>query len=49
MSFSIVLLVVSIIISGIVIGSGMSANTKTEMYILNISVLAFFLHLDFFC
>lgn len=39
MSFSIVLLAVSIIISGIVIGSGMSANTGTEMYILNISVL----------
>ncbi len=39
MSFSIVLLAVSIIISGIVIGSGLSANTGTEMYILNISVL----------
>lgn len=39
MSFSIVLLAVSIIIAGIVIGSGMSAHTGTEIYILNITVL----------
>lgn len=38
-SFSIVLLAVSIIIAGIVIGSGMSAHTGTEIYILNITVL----------
>lgn len=38
-SFSIVLLAVSIIIAGIVVGSGMSAHTGTEVYIINITVL----------
>lgn len=38
-SFSIVLLAVSIIIAGIVVGSGMSAHTGTEIYLLNITVL----------
>ena len=38
-SFSIVLLAVSIIIAGIVIGSGMSAHAGAEIYILNITVL----------
>ena len=39
LSFSIILLAVSIIISGIVVGLGMSAHTSTEIYTLNITVL----------
>lgn len=39
MSFSVVLLAVSIIIAGIIIGSGLSAGTGSEMYLLNITVL----------
>ena len=39
LSFSIILLAVSIIIAGIVVGSGMSAHTGTEIYVLNITVL----------
>ncbi|MDS1028894.1 2-polyprenylphenol 6-hydroxylase [Bacillota bacterium LX-D] len=38
-SFSIVLLAVSIIIAGIIIGSGMSAHTGVEVYQLNIVLL----------
>lgn len=38
-SFSIVLLAVSIIIAGIIVGSGMSAHTGSEIYVLNITVL----------
>ncbi|BAH08119.1 ABC1 kinase family protein [Clostridium kluyveri] len=38
-SFSIVLLSVSIIIAGIIIGSGLSSKNGAEMYILNIMVL----------
>jgi ubiquinone biosynthesis protein len=38
-SFSIILLAVSIIIAGIVIGAGMSTHAGTEMYTLNITVL----------
>ncbi len=38
-SISIMLLAVSIIIAGIIIGSGMSAHTGTEMYFLNIIIL----------
>jgi ubiquinone biosynthesis protein len=39
LSFSIILLAVSIIIAGIVVGSGMSAHTGAEIYVLNITVL----------
>jgi len=38
-SFSIILLAVSIIIAGIIIGSGMSAHTGAEVYQLNIVLL----------
>lgn len=38
-SFSIVLLAVSIIIAGIIVGSGMSAHTSVEVYFLNLTVL----------
>ncbi len=38
-SFSMVLLAVSIIIAGIIIGSGLSANSGGEMYALNLMVL----------
>jgi ubiquinone biosynthesis protein len=38
-SFSLVLLAVSIIIAGIIIGSGMSAHTGVEIYLLNLAVL----------
>lgn len=38
-SFSVVLLAVSIIIAGIIIGSGLSANAGSEMYLLNLTVL----------
>jgi len=38
-SFSVVLLAVSIIIAGIIIGSGLSASTGSEMALLNITVL----------
>jgi len=39
MSFSVVLLAVSIIIAGIIIGSGLSAGAGSEMYLLNVTVL----------
>ena len=39
MSFSVVLLAVSIIIAGIIIGSGLSADAGSEMYLLNVTVL----------
>lgn len=39
MSFSVVLLAVSIIIAGIIIGSGLSAGTGSEMYLLNVKIL----------
>lgn len=39
MSFSMVLLAVSIIIAGIIIGSGLSARAGSEIYILNVTVL----------
>jgi ubiquinone biosynthesis protein len=38
-SFSIVLVAVSIIIAGIIVGSGMSAHTGIEIYFLNLTVL----------
>jgi ubiquinone biosynthesis protein len=38
-SFSVILLAVSIIIAGIIIGSGISAGTGSEMYLLNVTVL----------
>ncbi|NSW90031.1 MAG: 2-polyprenylphenol 6-hydroxylase [Firmicutes bacterium] len=38
-SFSIVLLAVSIIIAGLIVGLGMSAYTGTEIYFLNLTVL----------
>lgn len=38
-SFSIVLLAVSIIIAGITIGSGISADVGSEMYLINVTVL----------
>lgn len=38
-SFSIILLAVCIVIAGILIGSGISANTGTESYLLNIAIL----------
>lgn len=38
-SFSIILLAVSIIIAGVIISSGLSAGTSGEMYIFNITVL----------
>ncbi len=39
MSFSMVLLAVSIIIAGIIIGSGLSARAGSEIYILNLTIL----------
>ncbi|MDF2986560.1 MAG: 2-octaprenylphenol hydroxylase [Eubacterium sp.] len=39
MSFSVVLLAVSIIIAGIIIGSSLSAGTGSDMYLLNVTVL----------
>ena len=39
MSFSVVLLAVSIIIAGIIIGSSLSAGAGSEMYLLNVTVL----------
>ncbi len=39
MSFSVILLAVSIIIAGIIIGSSLSAGTGSEMYLLNVTVL----------
>ncbi|AOT69385.1 ABC1 kinase family protein [Geosporobacter ferrireducens] len=39
MAFSIVLLAVSIIIAGIIIGSGLSASSGEEMYLLSVGVL----------
>jgi ubiquinone biosynthesis protein len=39
MSFSVVLLAVSIIIAGIIIGSSLSASAGNEMYLLNAAVL----------
>lgn len=39
LSFSMVLLAVSIVIAGIIIGSGMSAHTGVEVYFLNITIL----------
>jgi ubiquinone biosynthesis protein len=39
MSFSVVLLAVSIIIAGIIIGSSLSAGIGSEMYLLNVTVL----------
>jgi ubiquinone biosynthesis protein len=38
-SFSVILLAVSIIIAGVLISSGLSANTSAEMYFFNITVL----------
>lgn len=38
-SFSVILLAVSIIIAGIIIGSGLSAGAGSEMYLLNATVL----------
>ncbi len=38
-SFSLVLLSISIIIAGIIIGSGLSANTGSQMYFLNLTIL----------
>lgn len=38
-SFSVILLAVSIIIAGVLISSGFSANTSSEMYLFNIVVL----------
>ncbi|NLD49023.1 MAG: 2-polyprenylphenol 6-hydroxylase, partial [Clostridiaceae bacterium] len=38
LSFSIILLAVCIVIAGILIGSGISANTGTESYLLNIAI-----------
>jgi len=40
-SFSIVLLALSFIISGLIIGSGMAANMGTEVYFFNLSILKF--------
>jgi len=39
LSFSVVLLAVSIIIAGIIIGSSMNANIGAEMYLFNITIL----------
>ncbi len=39
MSFSVILLSVSIIIAGIIIGSSLSAGTGSEMYTLNLTIL----------
>jgi ubiquinone biosynthesis protein len=39
MSFSVILLAVSIIIAGVLISSGLSADTSSEMYLFNIIVL----------
>jgi len=39
MSFSVILLAVSIIIAGVLISSGLSADTSAEMYFFNITVL----------
>lgn len=39
MSFSMVLLAVSIIIAGVLISSGLSADTSGEMYLFNIVIL----------
>jgi ubiquinone biosynthesis protein len=39
MSFSVILLAVSIIIAGVLISSGISADTSGEMYLFNITVL----------
>lgn len=39
MSFSVILLAVSIILAGIIIGSSLSAGTGSEMYLLNVTVL----------
>jgi ubiquinone biosynthesis protein len=39
MSVSVILLAVSIIIAGVVISSGLSADTSTEMYVFNLAVL----------
>jgi ubiquinone biosynthesis protein len=39
MSFSVILLAVSIIVAGVLISSGISADTSGEMYLFNITVL----------
>jgi len=39
MSFSVILLAVSIIVAGVLISSGLSADTSGEMYLFNIVVL----------
>ena len=38
-SFSIILLAVSIIIAGVLISSGLSADTNSEMYLFNMGIL----------